>query len=161
MINGIVAVDRSQGIGFQNSMPWPRLKGDLQWFKQLTTDNVIIMGRKTWNSIGAKPLPNRINIVVTRGVECLGADHQFNDTDDALDVGWSKYPNKEIFIIGGSAIYQQYLDVVDRFYITEIDADYKCDTFFDLNYVKENFTRVTEHATFTDPVTYTIKEYNL
>lgn len=160
MINAIVAVERGQGIGYNGSMPWPRLSGDLKWFKQLTTDNVIIMGRKTWDSIGAKPLPNRINIVLTRS-KCPGADHQSDDTDVALDVSWSKYPNKEIFIIGGSAIYEQYMDIIDRFYITEIDADYECDTFFDLNYVRSNFTNVIEHAKFTDPINYTIKEYNL
>ena len=73
----------------------------------------------------------------------------------------NEYPDKEIFIIGGDIVYRTYLDIVDRFYVTEIDADYPCDTFFDLTYVKENFTNVTEHATFNDPVKYTIKEYNL
>jgi dihydrofolate reductase len=71
----------------------------------------------------------------------------------------NEYPDKEIFIIGGSAIYDLYMHDVDRFYVTEIDSDYQCDKFFKLDYVQKNFTTVIEHAKFTDPVSYTIKEY--
>jgi dihydrofolate reductase len=106
-----------------------------------------------------KPLPNRINVVISRKRE-LG-DHTFDDCGSALDFCAVEYPDKEIFIIGGSAIYEAYLDIIDRFYITEIDADYECDKFFDLTYVKENFTKVIEHAILNDPIKYTIKEYNL
>jgi dihydrofolate reductase len=160
MINCIVAVERNQGIGFNGSMPWPRLSGDMRWFKEKTTDQIVIMGRKTWESIGSKNLPNRINIVISRNL-IDGADQCFSDTDRALDFCNIFYPYKEIFIIGGNAIYQHYLDIIDRFYITEIDADYKCDTFFDLNYVRENFTKVKEYVTFNEPIKYTIKEYNI
>jgi dihydrofolate reductase len=160
MINCIVAVDKNQGIGFEGQMPWPRLAGDMRWFKEKTTDQIVIMGRKTWESIGSKNLPNRINIVISRNF-IEGADRCFSDTDRALGFCTLFYPYKEVFIIGGSAVYQHYLDIVDRFYVTEIDADYVCDTFFDLTYVKETFTKVTEHATFNDPIKYTIKEYNL
>ena len=160
MINCIVAVDKNQGIGFEGQMPWPRLAEDMRWFKEKTTDQIVIMGRKTWESIGSKNLPNRINIVISRNF-IDGADRCFSDTDRALDFCKIFYPFKEIFIIGGSAVYQHYLDVVDRFYITEIDAEYKCDTFFDMNYVRETFTKVKEHATFNNPIKYTIKEYNL
>ncbi len=160
MINCIVAIDRNQGIGFEGQMPWPRLTGDMRWFREKTTDQIVIMGRKTWESIGNKNLPNRINIVISRNF-IEEADRCFSDTDRALGFCKIFYPYKEIFIIGGSAIYQHYLDIVDRFYITEIDADYKCDKFFDLNYVRENFTKIIEHATFNEPIKYTIKEYNL
>ena len=160
MINCIVAVERNQGIGFQGSMPWPRLQGDMRWFKEKTIDQVVIMGRKTWDSIGAKPLPNRINLVLSRS-KIQGCDVSSNDTDWLLGYCKMFYPYKEIFIIGGSAVYSHYIDVVDRFYITEIDAEYQCDTFFDLDYVKKNFTKVKEHATFIEPIKYTIKEYNI
>lgn len=160
MINCIVAVDRNQGIGFNGQMPWPRLAGDMKWFKEKTTDQIVIMGRKTWESIGSKNLPNRINIVISRSF-IEEADRCFSETDRALDFCTMFYPYKQIFIIGGSAIYQHYLDIVDRFYVTEIDADYQCDTFFDLDYVRKNFTKVIEHATFNDPIKYTIKEYSL
>lgn len=164
MINCIVAVERNQGIGFNGQMPWPHLKGDMSWFKQITTNQVVIMGSTTWKSIGYKPLPNRINLVLSKSTDYSGdnaADHTFSDPDTALAFCENEYPDKEIFIIGGSIVYQRYLDKVDRFYVTEIDTDYQCDTFFDLKYVKENFTKVKEHAIFTEPVTYTIKEYNL
>lgn len=159
MINCIVAVEQSQGIGFNGQMPWPHLRGDMSWFKKMTTDNVIIMGSVTYKSLG-KLLPNRINVVIT-GNPLIQGDHTFNNCSSALDFCSVEYPDKEIFIIGGSAVYEQYKYIVDRFYVTEINASYNCDKFFDLSYVKENFTKVKEHATFTDPVKYTIKEYNL
>jgi dihydrofolate reductase len=158
MINCLVAVERNQGIGFEGQMPWPRLKGDMQWFKQMTTNQVVIMGSTTYDSLG-KSLPNRINVVISRKRE-LG-DHTFNNCGDALDFCAVEYPDKEIFIIGGSAIYEAYLDIIDRFYVTEIDANYECDKFFDLKYVKKHFTNVKEHAILNDPIKYTIKEYNL
>lgn len=160
MINCIVAIERNQGIGFKGQMPWPRLAGDMQWFREKTVDQIVIMGRKTWESIGGKNLPNRINIVIS-GSFIANADKCFTDTTRALWFCKTFYPNKEIFIIGGSAIYQHFLNIIDKFYITEIDEDYQCDTFFDMKYVQENFTKVKEHATFIQPVKYTIKEYNL
>ena len=163
MINCLVAVERSQGIGFNGQMPWPHLKGDMNWFRKMTTGNIIIMGSTTWMSLGCKPLPNRINIVLSRTHDYSGpegADHTFSNPDTALVFCSNEYPDKEIFIIGGSAVYRTYMGIVDKFYITEIDEGYQCDTFFDLSYVKENFTHVKEHATLTNPVKYTIKEYN-
>ena len=159
MINCIVAVDRNQGIGFNGQMPWPYLKGDMAWFKKMTDNQIVIMGKKTWNSIGGKKLPNRINLVISRN-PVSDCDMSFAMTDIALDTAVKLWPDKEIFIIGGSAIYQHYLDIVDRFYVTEIDADYQCDTFFDLEYVKKHFTNIVKHATFNEPITYTIREYN-
>ena len=158
MINCLVAVEKNQGIGFEGLMPWPHLKGDMTWFKQMTTNQVVIMGSTTYDSLG-KPLPNRINVVISRKRE-LG-DHTFSDPGAALDYCEVEYPDKDIFIIGGSAVYEAYLNIIDRFYITEIDADYKCDKFFNLTYVRENFTKVKEHAILNDPVKYTIKEYNI
>ena len=158
MINCLVAVEKSQGIGFNGQMPWPHLNGDMSWFRNMTTGQVVIMGSTTYDSLG-KSLPNRINVVISRKRN-LG-DHTFSDTIAAIDFCALEYPDKDIFIIGGSAVYEQYMGVIDRFYVTEIDADYKCDKFFNLTFVKEHFTKVTEHATFTEPVKYTIKEYNI
>jgi dihydrofolate reductase len=164
MINCIVAVDKSHGIGFKGHMPWPHLKGDMSWFRQMTTNQVVIMGSTTWKSLGYKPLPNRINIVLSRTHDYSGenaADHTFSDPDTALVFCENEYPDKEIFIIGGDVVYRTYLDIVDRFYVTEIDADFECDRHFDLSYVQKNFTKVKECATFTDPIKYIIKEYNI
>ena len=161
MINCLVAVERNQGIGFEGQMPWPRLKGDMSWFREKTTDQIVIMGRKTWESIGGKNLPNRINIVISREfVE--HADRCFSETGRALDFCKLFYPYKEIYIIGGSSIYDQYFDIVNRFYITEIDADYICDKFFNLNYVKEN-CKVCKDLLYFDKTetspAYKIREY--
>jgi dihydrofolate reductase len=161
MINCIVAVEKSQGIGYQNSLPWPRIPGDMNWFKKMTTNNVIIMGSNTYKSLG-KPLPNRINVVLSKTHDYSGlnqADHTFSDPDNALTFCQVEYPDKEIFIIGGEKIYNFYLPKIDRFFITEIDHDYICDTYFNLDYVRKNFTAVKEHAKFPDPIPYTIKEY--
>ena len=164
MINCIVAVERSRGIGFEGRMPWPHLKGDMSWFKNITTGQIVIMGSTTWKSLNYKPLPNRVNVVLSKTYDYSGvnaADHTFSNPDTALVFCANEYPDKEIFIIGGSVVYRTYLDIIDKFYVTEIDVDYHCDTFFDLKYVQENFTKVKEHATFNEPVKYTIKEYNL
>jgi dihydrofolate reductase len=164
MINCIVAVDQTGGIGYNGNMPWPRLKGDMAWFKTMTTNNVVIMGSVTWHSLGCKPLPNRINVILSRNNNYhneTDSVHVFNDPDTALAFCENEYADKEIFIMGGGIIYTTYLDIIDRFYITEIDVSYQCDTHFNLDYVKENFTKVKEHATFTEPINYTIKEYNL
>lgn len=159
MINCIVAVDKNHGIGFKGQLPWPLLKDDMAWFKKLTTDTIVIMGSATFTSIG-KPLPNRINVVISKK-EVTGCEYVFSSPGEAIDFCVKFYPNKEIFIIGGEAIYQQYIDIVDRFYVTEIDAEFQCDKFFDLTYVQENFTTVKEHSSFSEPVAYKIKEYNL
>jgi len=159
MINAIVAIEKSQGIGFNGSMPWPHLVGDMTWFKHLTTNQIVIMGSTTWTSLN-NPLSNRINIVLSCNFYSK-ADHCFTNIGSAIDFCDLEYPDKEIFIIGGQSIYDQTMRIVSRFYITEINADYTCDKFFNMNYVKKNFPRVKEHIKYTDPVTYTMKEYNI
>lgn len=164
MINCIVAVDQNGGIGYSGNMPWPHLAADMAWFKSITSGNIVIMGSVTWRSLGCKPLPGRVNLVLSRNtMQYAPSEHVqvFSDPDTVLSFCETEYPDKEIFIIGGGVVYTTYLDIIDRFYITEIDAKYQCDTQFDLGYVKENFTKVKVHATITDPINYTIKEYNL
>ena len=121
----IVATDPSGGIGINNSMPW-RLPEDMAHFKRLTTGNPIIMGRKTFDSIG-KPLPNRRNIVITRnpdwrqdGVEAVGS----------LAEAVALVGEAPAFIIGGAQIYAQALAVADQLIITEIKRHFDCDAFF-------------------------------
>lgn len=164
MINCIVAVDKNQGIGFNGQMPWPHLKGDMAWFKHITSGQVVIMGSTTWKSLNYTPLPNRVNVVLSRTHNYSGqdaADHTFSGPDLALVFCQNEYPDQDIFIIGGSAIYSTYMGAIDKFYVTEIDADFECDTFFNLEYVKKNFTKVKERATFMQPIKYVIKEYSI
>ena len=162
MLNCLVAVEKNQGIGFEGQMPWPHLKGDMSWFRKMTTGHIVIMGSNTWKSLGYKPLPNRINVVLSQTHHYSGdnkADHTFSNSNTALAFCNNEYPDKEIFIIGGGKIYQEYFYKINKFYITEIDESYKCDTFFNLQYVQNNFTKVKKVATFTDPVKYKIKIY--
>lgn len=158
MINGIVAVERNQGIGFNGSMPWPHLRGDMAWFKKITTNHIVVMGSVTWESLG-KPLPNRINIVVSRTKNFEAADHTFSNPNLIVDYCQKEYPDKEIFVIGGSAIYQHFMDDIGKFFVTEIEADYVCDRYFNLTYIKENFKTEIEHVKFFQPVEFTLKEY--
>lgn len=162
MINCLVAVEKNQGIGFKGQMPWPHLKGDMSWFRKMTTGHIVIMGSTTWKSIGSKPLPNRINVVLSKTNDYSkkgSADHTFSDPETALAFCNNEYPDKEIFIIGGGKIYQEYFYKINKFYITEIEESYECDTFFNLKYIQNNFTKVTEVAIFTEPIKFKIKIY--
>ncbi len=157
MINCIVAVEKNQGIGYNNAMPWPFLSADMKWFKRLTVENVVIMGSSTWKSI-KKKLPNRINIVISRN-NAVGADHTFSSLESAILYSNVEYKDKEIFIIGGQQLYDSSMSIVDNFYITEIDQQFKCDKFFNLTYVIKNFKQVKIISTHQNPINYTIKEY--
>lgn len=121
----IVAVDRNSGIGQNNQLPW-HLPEDLAHFKRLTTGHPIVMGRKTFDSIG-RPLPNRRSIVVTRNPEWHheGAEAVTSLADAVALVG-----DAPAFIIGGAQIFAEALGIADRLIVTHIDAQFDCDTFF-------------------------------
>lgn len=114
-------------IGFENQLLW-HLPKDLKHFKDITSGHPVIMGRKTYESIG-KPLPNRTNIVVSRqkdwfeeGILIVGSIKEA--------VKFAKKIDEEVFIIGGGNIYDQTMDVVDRLEVTLVKADLEADTFF-------------------------------
>lgn len=160
MIYCIVAVDNNQGIGYNGQLPWPRLSRDMQWFKDKTTDNIVIMGSTTWHSLN-KPLPNRINVVISSRLQ-VNSNLTFSDPIDAIAELKERYRKKDIYIIGGQTLYDSVKELVDIFYITEIDADYTCDKFFDLEYVQKTCTTVTDilQCTVTEAIpAYKIKEY--
>ena len=135
MVNLIVAITNNNAIGKNNELLF-KIKKDLQNFKSLTTNNVVIMGRKTYESIG-KPLPNRVNLIVSRSNNGK-YENFFNTLEDAIEYSEKNYPDKEIFIIGGGQIYSYALDndMVDRVYITKVNINVDdADTFFPvLNY---------------------------
>ena len=140
-MNIIVAHCRNRGIGFQNQLPW-RLSADLKRFKELTIgdgNNAVIMGRNTWASLpsGYKPLPKRENIVLTTEVD----KPVISDTNDTPILMPSlketiKYCKErkisQMWIMGGELLYKTALNTVDidNIYITNIDNDFPCDTFF-------------------------------
>ena len=126
MISIIAAVSKNGVIGVDNKLPWD-LPEDLKRFKEITTGSVVIMGRKTYESIG-KALPNRINIVVTRDKNFfVPGVLSANSLDSALLKAGG---NKDIFIIGGGEIYKQSMGFADKLYITEVDMEVEGDTTF-------------------------------
>lgn len=157
MINCIVAIEKNQGIGYNNSMPWPFLPDDMNWFKLLTSNNIVIMGSSTWKSL-KKKLPNRINIVISKN-NLYDCDHIFPSLESAIIYSNIEYKDKEIFIIGGQQLYDSSMSIIDNFYITEIDHDFKCDKFFNLDYVVKNYKQIKIISKYQTPINYTIKEY--
>ncbi len=122
----IVAMSSNLAIGVNNTLPW-HLSEDLKHFKSLTTGHTIIMGRKTYESIG-RPLPNRRNIVVSRNLNTFYDGVEIvNSLEDALSISSN---DEEVFIIGGSNIYEQSLSFVEYLYITEIAKAFEGDAFF-------------------------------
>lgn len=129
----IVAMDEKRGIGKNNSLLW-HLPEDMKFFKNTTSDNIVVMGRKNYESIPEKyrPLPNRENVILTRNKDfkaegCL----VFHSFEDILDY-YADEEEKTMFIIGGGEIYKLALDkdIVDEMYITKVEKTYAADTFF-------------------------------
>lgn len=128
MISLIAAIGKNNELGKGNDLLW-KMPADQKYFREKTSLHAVIMGRKTFESMG-RPLPNRRNIIITRDVKykAVGAEVA-HSLAEALDL----FPNtnEEIFIIGGAEIYKQFLPIADRLYITHIDAENKeADSFF-------------------------------
>ncbi|WP_419901214.1 dihydrofolate reductase [Kiloniella sp.] len=131
-ISLIVAHGKNHAIGKDNVMPW-HIPGDLKFFKAQTLGKPVIMGRKTFQSIG-RPLPGRLNIVITRD-ENFAADgiSICNSLETALDLARDEVSRKdggELMVIGGAQIYEQSIEFANRLYITEVDLEPEADAFF-------------------------------
>ena len=128
MISIVVAMSSNRVIGIDNKLPW-NLPDDLKRFKNLTINNVVVMGRKTHLSIG-KVLPNRLNVILTRNTTW------HNPLGDNCVVCYSveevleKFKYRDLFIIGGSEVYKQFLNIADKIYLTVIDKDFSGDAYF-------------------------------
>lgn len=127
MISFLVAMDQNRVIGKDNKLPW-HLPADLKYFKELTMGHPIIMGRKTYESIG-RPLPGRENIVITRkkdytaeGCTIIHSISEVKELDEKR--------NDELFVIGGAEIFEQTFSIADRLYITVIEETFEGDTYF-------------------------------
>ena len=129
MISAIVAVDNNWGIGYNGEL-LEKIPEDMKYFKELTTNNVVIMGRKTWDSLPKKPLPNRTNIVITNQKKSEENGAKFMTLEDAMRYAIVNRPT-DVFIIGGGQIYKKLLPICNRVYVTEILKDHKdVDTYF-------------------------------
>jgi len=123
----IAAMANNRVIGLDNDMPW-HLPDDLKFFKANTMGKPVIMGRKTFESLGSRPLPNRPNIVISRNAELsIPGVQVFQSVDEALQ-GLESV--EEVIIMGGGQLYQQMLPRADRLYLTLIDVQLEGDTFF-------------------------------
>lgn len=138
----IAAMDKNRLIGVDNSLPW-RLSADLQNFKKLTSGNAIIMGRKTWDSLG-RPLPNRKNIIITRNkdyqVEGATVTHSMEEALVAAD-------GMDAFVIGGGEIYSIAMDTAKEMILTHVETEAKGDAWFPE--FDENKWQVAESEAFS------------
>lgn len=129
MIQMIYATCLNGVIGINGGLPWGYIKSDMAWFRRHTNEKVVLMGRKTWDSIGQK-LPNRINVVIS-SKDVAGADLTVaGDPYDVIAKIQSKYPGKDIVVIGGMQIYVQYILLCDRIISTLIQGEYAGDIIF-------------------------------
>jgi len=121
----VVAIAENHAIGKDNKLLW-HLPKDLKHFKEITSGGTVIMGRKTYDSVG-KPLPNRRNIIITRQqIEIAGCE-VVNSLQAALDLCRE---HKEVFIVGGAEIYKQAMPLTDRIYLTIVHENFEADTYF-------------------------------
>ena len=130
MISIIVAKSENGVIGKDNQLLW-KLSADLKQFKMLTTCHSIIMGRKTFESIG-RPLPNRTNIVISRQKDLTLPEGvlKVNSLETAIETAKNHTGKEEVFIIGGGNVYDQALKITDKIYLTEVKASIEGDAFF-------------------------------
>ena len=142
MVSIIVAIAQNGTIGDKNALLW-HIKEDMRFFRTTTSGHPVIMGRKTFESLGSKPLPKRTNIVITR------ADREFegaltaHSLEEAIRMAGE---DEEIFIMGGAQIYREALLVVDRMYITHVECDYEGDTSFpEVDYSQWKLVDVVRH----------------
>ena len=132
IISLIAAIDKNGVIGADGDLPW-NIPSDLKKFKEITSYKPIIMGRKTWDSIG-RPLPNRDNIVISRNKN-LNLDGAIltSSPEEAIMIAKQRAKENgadEIMIIGGGYIYNEFINLSDRLYITEVDIEVEGDAFF-------------------------------
>jgi dihydrofolate reductase len=157
MISIIVAVSEDLGIGKDNKLLW-NISEDLKRFKRLTSGNTVIMGKKTWESLPRRPLPDRTNIVLTDVTdEIIDGSITAYSIEDALS---KCKKGEEVFVIGGGSVYRHFMPFADRLYITHVHKNAPADVYFpeiDSNtweiIEKEDFP---ESKTITLPYTYII-----
>ena len=128
MLSIIVAYDQHRGIGIKNKLPW-HLRDDLKRFKQITSGHYIVMGRKTFESIGY-PLSKRNNIILTRQIDYQQKKCMIMNSAKKIISLANKIPKKSIFIIGGAEVYRFFLQYADRLYITNVKTKIHADAFF-------------------------------
>ncbi len=155
MIIGIVAVDRNGAIGKGGKLPW-HYSADMKFFKETTTGNACVMGYKTWLTL-KKPLPNRLNIVLTRKAEIEPHEHVVVARSVDLVLAMEKQVKGDLFVIGGEQVYRSFLPHIDKWLVTEVPLEVEgADTFVPENYL-EGFKR-TETSDLGDDLKVAVYE---
>ena len=161
-ISHVVALSNNNVIGVNNSLPW-NLKTDLAHFKNYTSNKIIVMGRKTYESIG-RPLPNRINLIVSNTIKEINGAELFKSTEDAINKAKELCINKnldEIIIIGGGYLFRDTLSITNKLVLTKVDCNIEGDIFYpeiELNEWKklssENFKKDSDNDYDFTVITY-------
>lgn len=159
----ILCVDDKHGIGKDGSIPWHSTE-DFKHFKAETVGQKVLMGYKTWESLPRKPLPDRLNIVVTSRTV---SDDIINKHKDVIFIHKNSLSeflryNDGIMVIGGASIYEAALPYIDEVILSQISGDYDCDTFFDIHTVNPEFVFYPVKTKLLDDgitVTYLHKKY--
>ena len=135
----IAAIDLHFGLGKNGNLLF-KIPEDLRLFKQLTIGNVVLMGRKTFDSIGCKPLPGRINIVISSAKKFENDEVTiFDNMETAVEYSKRNFPNKDLYIIGGGQIYKQGIKYADEIILTKYSKLYEdADTYFHVD-IMDNF----------------------
>ena len=144
MIKAILACDDVGGVSKNGTIPWPKNKKDLGWFKKNTINNVVVMGSKTWvDPLMPWPLPNRVNVLATsREADFPGADQYVcGDLKSELKNLKEEHQNKIIWVIGGPNIIEQTIGSFEEFYLSRIPGDYSCDGFLSLDTIESLFKK--------------------
>ncbi len=129
-ISIIAAIGKKRELGKGGQIPW-HISEDFQRFKQITSGHSVIMGRKTWESLPIKPLPKRINIVITRDAEFKPEGAIIcSSIENAIELAKKAEGGEEVFVIGGGQIFEQAISLADKLYLTVIDSTFNADTFF-------------------------------
>ena len=146
MIKAIMAIDENGGISKGQSMPWPKNSTDLKWFKENTLNNIVVMGRKTWEDpFMPTPLKSRINVLITKKEKVVfpGADYYFSgDIKAQIKNIENQYKNKDVYIIGGSEIIKLTFEIIEEFYLTRIYGNYECEKFINILSIENNMKMV-------------------
>ncbi len=159
-MNIIASADQNWAIGKDNQL-LVRIPDDMKRFRQMTTGNVVVMGRKTLESFpNQAPLKDRVNIVMTRNMDYQPKGVVIVHSVEELEKELEKYDTNDVFVIGGDSIYKQLLDMCDTAHITKIDYAYAADSYFPNLQEREDWQMVeeSEEQTYFD-VIYTYQTY--
>ena len=155
----ICAVSKNNVIGNNNKLPW-NISEDLKRFRELTSENIIVMGRKTYDSIG-RPLPKRENLVLSKNKKLKIENVKvFSTPQEILDFYHKREKEKDLFIIGGTFIYELFIEYCDYLLITFVDKEYTGDAFFPkIDWAEWELTNEERKSDDQENLTYYFRDY--